>query len=74
MRILQGGDQLLKDSNGNAAVRHNLQFIPMIDYKDLHHSELARDVLYEIPREFLEYMKMKAIIPNPRKVAAPPTQ
>jgi len=72
MRILEAGGQLLRDSSGNVAVRHNLQFVPMVDYRDQHHSELAKDVLYELPRECLEYMTMKGIVPNPRKVVAPP--
>jgi len=72
MRILEGEGQLLRDGNGNVAARHNVEFIPMRDYKDQHHSELAKDILSEIPREFLEYMKHKGIAPNTRKPSAPP--
>jgi len=72
MRILEGGGHLLKDDSGNVAVRHNVEFVPMRDYRDQHHSEMAKDVLDEIPREFLEYMKSKNIIPSPRRVSAPP--
>jgi len=72
MRILEGEGQLLRDGSGNVAARHNVQFIPLLNYKDQHHSELARDILCEIPREFLEYMKNKGIAPNTRRASAPP--
>jgi len=49
------------------------KFLPMRDYRDLHHSELAKDILAEIPREFLRFMKSKGIVPNPRRVITPTT-
>jgi hypothetical protein len=49
------------------------KFLPMRDYKELHHSELARDILAEIPREFLSFMKSKGMVPNPRRVITPST-
>ncbi|MBN3288831.1 CPNE8 protein, partial [Polyodon spathula] len=68
------GDEIRISSRGRYAERDIVQFVPFRDYVDrtgnhvLSMARLAKDVLAEIPDQFLSYMKARAIKPSP----APP--
>ncbi|KAK3512910.1 hypothetical protein QTP70_028968 [Hemibagrus guttatus] len=69
------GDDIRISSRGKLAERDIVQFVPFRDYMDrtgnhvLSMARLAKDVLAEIPDQFISYMKSRGIKPNP---AAPP--
>uniref|UniRef100_A0A3B3ZZM6 C2 domain-containing protein n=1 Tax=Periophthalmus magnuspinnatus TaxID=409849 RepID=A0A3B3ZZM6_9GOBI len=68
------GDDIRVSSRGRLAERDIVQFVPFRDYMDrtgnhvLSMARLAKDVLAEIPDQFISYMKSRGIKPNP----APP--
>uniref|UniRef100_A0AAR2IS55 C2 domain-containing protein n=1 Tax=Pygocentrus nattereri TaxID=42514 RepID=A0AAR2IS55_PYGNA len=68
------GDDIRISSRGKLAERDIVQFVPFRDYMDrtgnhvLSMARLAKDVLAEIPDQFISYMKSRGIKPNP----APP--
>ncbi|XP_070785313.1 copine-8 [Enoplosus armatus] len=68
------GDEVRISSRGRYAERDIVQFVPFRDYIDrtgnhiLSMARLAKDVLAEIPDQFLSYMKTRGIKPSP----APP--
>uniref|UniRef100_A0A4W3H8C8 Copine Va n=1 Tax=Callorhinchus milii TaxID=7868 RepID=A0A4W3H8C8_CALMI len=68
------GDDIRVSSRGRLAERDIVQFVPFRDYIDrtgnhvLSMARLAKDVLAEIPDQFISYMKTRSIKPNP----APP--
>ncbi|XP_032076754.1 copine-8 isoform X2 [Thamnophis elegans] len=68
------GDEVRVSSRGVYAERDIVQFVPFRDYIDrsgnhiLSMARLARDVLAEIPDQFLSYMRVRGIKPSP----APP--
>ncbi|XP_030645887.1 copine-8 [Chanos chanos] len=68
------GDEIRISSRGRFAERDIVQFVPFRDYIDrrgnhiLSMARLAKDVLAEIPDQFLHYMRTRGIKPNP----APP--
>ncbi|XP_069489751.1 copine-5 isoform X5 [Ambystoma mexicanum] len=68
------GDDIRISSRGKLAERDIVQFVPFRDYIDrtgnhvLSMARLAKDVLAEIPDQFISYMKARGIKPNP----APP--
>ncbi|ETE72623.1 Copine-8, partial [Ophiophagus hannah] len=68
------GDDVRITSRGRTAERDIVQFVPFRDYIDrtgnhvLSMARLAKDVLAEIPDQFISYMKGRGIKPNP----APP--
>uniref|UniRef100_A0A8D2J268 Copine 5 n=1 Tax=Varanus komodoensis TaxID=61221 RepID=A0A8D2J268_VARKO len=68
------GDDIRISSRGKIAERDIVQFVPFRDYIDrtgnhvLSMARLAKDVLAEIPEQFISYMKGRGIKPNP----APP--
>uniref|UniRef100_A0A8C6YFI8 Copine 8 n=1 Tax=Naja naja TaxID=35670 RepID=A0A8C6YFI8_NAJNA len=68
------GDEIRVSSRGVYAERDIVQFVPFRDYIDrtgnhiLSMARLARDVLAEIPDQFLSYMRVRGIKPSP----APP--
>ncbi|KAJ8378213.1 hypothetical protein AAFF_G00245010 [Aldrovandia affinis] len=68
------GDDVRISSRGKLAERDIVQFVPFRDYMDrtgnhvLSMARLAKDVLAEIPDQFISYMKSRGIKPNP----APP--
>ncbi|MBN3304656.1 CPNE5 protein, partial [Amia calva] len=68
------GDDIRISSRGKLAERDIVQFVPFRDYMDrtgnhvLSMARLAKDVLAEIPDQFISYMKARGIKPNP----APP--
>jgi hypothetical protein len=61
MQQLDGDD--VKDSTG--VHRDIVQFVPMNKFAHSHISELAKEVLAEIPSQFMSFMKLKNITPNP---------
>ncbi|XP_024138119.1 copine-8 isoform X2 [Oryzias melastigma] len=68
------GDEIRLSSRGRFAERDIVQFVPFRDYIDrsgnhvLSMARLAKDVLAEIPDQFLSYMRTRGIKPSP----APP--
>ncbi|XP_048846371.1 copine-8 [Brienomyrus brachyistius] len=68
------GDEVRVSSRGRYAERDIVQFVPFRDYVDrtgnhvLSMARLAKDVLAEIPDQFLSYMRTRGIKPSP----APP--
>ncbi|XP_068417418.1 copine-8 isoform X3 [Eschrichtius robustus] len=68
------GDDVRVSSRGKYAERDIVQFVPFRDYIDrsgnhiLSMARLAKDVLAEIPEQFLSYMRTRGIKPSP----APP--
>uniref|UniRef100_A0A8C9VPZ0 Copine 8 n=1 Tax=Scleropages formosus TaxID=113540 RepID=A0A8C9VPZ0_SCLFO len=68
------GDEIRISSRGRFAERDIVQFVPFRDYIDrsgnhiLSMARLAKDVLAEIPDQFLSYMRTRGIKPSP----APP--
>uniref|UniRef100_A0A3Q4I032 Copine 8 n=1 Tax=Neolamprologus brichardi TaxID=32507 RepID=A0A3Q4I032_NEOBR len=68
------GDEVRISSRGRFAERDIVQFVPFRDYIDrtgnhiLSMARLAKDVLAEIPDQFLSYMRTRGIKPSP----APP--
>ncbi|XP_075868200.1 copine-8 isoform X2 [Nelusetta ayraudi] len=68
------GDEVRISSRGRYAERDIVQFVPFRDYIDrtgnhvLSMARLAKDVLAEIPDQFLSYMRTRGIMPLP----APP--
>ncbi|XP_043407130.1 copine-8 isoform X3 [Chelonia mydas] len=68
------GDVVRISSRGKYAERDIVQFVPFRDYIDrsgnyiLSMARLAKDVLAEIPDQFLSYMRVRGIKPSP----APP--
>jgi hypothetical protein len=66
MNFLDSDGKSLKDVDGRIALRDIVQFVPFRKYKNLHYSELAKDVLAEIPGQLLEYFTHKGIAPNQR--------
>ncbi|XP_072276786.1 LOW QUALITY PROTEIN: copine-9 [Pyxicephalus adspersus] len=65
------GDEVRVSSRGRFAERDIVQFVPFRDYVDrsgnqvLSMARLAKDVLAEIPEQFLSYMKSREIKPRP---------
>src|SRR5690554_5121062 len=70
MDRLDGDDGLLKNSRGESAARDIVQFVPFRKFGPTRHSELAKEVLQEIPAQFLSYMAAMGVRPNP-PVSAP---
>uniref|UniRef100_A0A8C5ARX3 Copine 8 n=1 Tax=Gadus morhua TaxID=8049 RepID=A0A8C5ARX3_GADMO len=68
------GDEVRISSRGRFAERDIVQFVPFRDYVDrtgnhiLSMARLAKDVLAEIPDQFLSYMRTRGVKPSP----APP--
>jgi len=59
MEILDADGEILKDSDGNEAIRDIVQLVQYGDFKDLGQRELALEVLGELPDQFVDYMVMK---------------
>ncbi|XP_072291670.1 copine-8-like [Eucyclogobius newberryi] len=68
---LDGDDERIS-SQGRAAERDIVQFVPFRDYMDrrgnqiLSMARLAKEVLAEIPDQFLSYMRTRGIKPGPQ--------
>jgi len=68
MDLLDSDDRMIVGPrSGRKAVRDAVQFVPYRSFKDDPHL-LAREVLYELPRQFLEYTRLAKWQPQP-----PPT-
>ncbi|XP_062921565.1 copine-5-like isoform X3 [Mobula hypostoma] len=73
------GDDIRISSRGKLAERDIVQFVPFRDYIDrtgnhvLSMARLAKDVLAEIPDQFISYMKTRGIKPNPAPPPYTPT-
>jgi hypothetical protein len=63
MDILDADDKPLFDKNGRKAGRDLVQFVPFYQYQN-DGARLAEQVLEEVPRQIVEYYKMKGIQPN----------
>ena len=57
---------LLKDSEGNEAVRDIVQFVPFDRYLESGIEALKEAVLEEIPDQLLAYMHIAGLRPNRR--------
>lgn len=57
-------------SNGIYAARDIVQFVAFNNYQNLDpniaHLQLAKDVLSEVPKQFMDYMKLNGIVPKRR--------
>ncbi|XP_067387757.1 copine-5 [Emydura macquarii macquarii] len=73
------GDDIRISSRGKVAERDIVQFVPFRDYIDrtgnhvLSMARLAKDVLAEIPDQFISYMKGRGIKPSPAPPPYTPT-
>jgi len=67
MQELDSDNAMLQSTKLNKkAERDIVQFVPFSKYKDRTY-ELAREVLYEIPKQLLTYYEAKGIKPNPMR-------
>jgi hypothetical protein len=65
MADLDSDHALLRaDNEGPEAARDIVQFVPFSKFKNRLH-DLAREVLYEVPKQLLEHFESKGIHPNP---------
>eukprot|EP01102_Stenamoeba_stenopodia_P008929 TRINITY_DN260_c0_g5_i2.p1 TRINITY_DN260_c0_g5~~TRINITY_DN260_c0_g5_i2.p1 ORF type:complete len:238 (+),score=33.09 TRINITY_DN260_c0_g5_i2:313-1026(+) len=71
MERLDADDSPLVSSSGETARRDIVQFVPFKDFKNLHPSRLAAELLEEIPRQMLSYMQLRNIKPNPQRPLMP---
>lgn len=58
-------DEAPLQANGRRMARDIVQFVPFRNFKNVHYSCLAKEVLAEVPNQLLAYMKSKNVIPNP---------
>jgi hypothetical protein len=65
MDFLDSDDKLLSLGSLKAE-RDIVQFVPFSKLKNSNPDALAEEVLREIPKQFMSYMKKKGILPNPR--------
>ncbi|OMJ95502.1 hypothetical protein SteCoe_1099 [Stentor coeruleus] len=70
MDVLDADENPLIDRNGIKMTRDIVQFVPFKQFGGSM-SALAKEVLAEIPREIINFFKMKSIIPN--EYRRPPT-
>lgn len=67
MEKLDSDETLLESSKLNkTAARDIVQFVPFSKYKDRMH-DLAREVLFEVPKQLITFFESKGIQPNPAK-------
>ncbi len=72
MEELDGDTVRLTDPRGRRAVRDIVQFVPFRDFLEgtrganpqMARLQLAREVLQEVPEQFLSYMKANRIVPG----------
>ncbi|XP_067929315.1 copine-8-like isoform X2 [Watersipora subatra] len=72
MELLDGDNGALK-MGGNKTSRDIVQFVPLKDYltsgnSTMVQARLAKDVLAEIPNQFLSYMKANRILPPQQRI------
>jgi hypothetical protein len=63
MDVLDADDSPLYDRNGKKAARDLVQFVPFYQYQN-DGTKLAEQVLEEVPRQVVDFYKMKGIPPN----------
>ncbi|CAM9116727.1 unnamed protein product, partial [Phaeothamnion confervicola] len=68
MEVLDGDEVRLRDGRGQAAPRDIVQFVPMRDYLGSGPEALAKAVLAEVPKQVIEYMQQKRILPGASKI------
>ncbi len=61
---LDGDNQILRNSRGEPALRDIVQFVEFKDFNPQELSQLAEEVLKEIPDQLIGYMQMKGIKPQ----------
>lgn len=66
MEFLDSDGQLLRQGH-RVAKRDIVQFVPFRKFASKPPSELAREVLAEIPAQLCQYMKLASIVPNKRQ-------
>jgi len=66
MNRLDSDKKKLQHSNGKSALRDIVQFVPFRHYAYGDFKRLANDTLIELPDQFVNYYKMKGIVPNTR--------
>ena len=59
MEILDADGEVLRDEEGNEAVRDIVQLVQYDEFANLGERELAMEVLGELPDQFVDYMVMK---------------
>mmetsp|Transcript_43311 Transcript_43311/g.108509 ORF Transcript_43311/g.108509 Transcript_43311/m.108509 type:complete len:555 (+) Transcript_43311:54-1718(+) len=64
MKVLDGDDKGLVDSHCKAAVRDVVQFVPYCHGKGKDQSELAKEVLHEIPEQLVQHFVSKGVKPK----------
>lgn len=70
MNMLDADDSPLRHSStGEIAKRDLVQFVPFNRFKS-NPQDLAKETLAEIPKQVVEFMKLKGIRPNPPPTAA----
>ncbi|KAK6185840.1 hypothetical protein SNE40_007986 [Patella caerulea] len=72
MNTLDGDNGVLKAPNGQPVSRDIVQFVPFSQFKQKNPSELARQVLAEVPKQVTQYFKLRGLIPNVMKPNPPP--
>jgi Copine len=65
MEILDGDGKLLKDSRGQPAARDIVQFVPFRKFVQQGPTELAAEVLRELPKQVTEFFSRVGKLPNP---------
>ncbi|KAL6066275.1 Copine-2 [Balamuthia mandrillaris] len=67
MDHLDSDDHLLRSGKSNkTAQRDIVQFVPFLKFVNRHYSELAAEVLAEIPSQLVQYMEANNIQPQPK--------
>ena len=69
MNALDSDGALLRDAQGNAALRDIVQFVKFQDYATLSPAVLAEVVLKEIPEQLVSFMLANNIMPAPTEFA-----
>mmetsp|Transcript_7303 Transcript_7303/g.10878 ORF Transcript_7303/g.10878 Transcript_7303/m.10878 type:complete len:600 (-) Transcript_7303:107-1906(-) len=68
MNILDGDEKGLVDRNGKKWARDIVQFVPLNKFKNADTRLLAKEVLAEVPRQVVDYMTMKGILPGDKSL------
>lgn len=72
MEELDGDDAKLRNSQGRAASRDIVQFVPFRDFQNKTQEAFSSELLAEIPYQLLSFMEQNNIKPKPRQVVAAP--
>ena len=63
MDVLDADDEPLVSSKGKKMERDLVQFVSFKKFEDAHHSQLAAEILDEVPRQLCEWAEMNGIRP-----------